>query len=229
MMEEAPAYFDWITETIASHVTGDVLEAGCGTGNGTGSLLRSPHVLSVTAIDISQHAIDEAQRRNRGSAASFRVQDLLDLPEASFNSIACGNVLEHIADEEQALRALKKALRPGGTLALLVPAHPLLYTLYDREAGHFRRYRRVELRRLLTSAGFRIDRLFHFNALGALGWFVTYGLLQRQAVREHQSRNFIRIFGRYVVPVARSIERFAAPPFGLSLIALCTKPNKVRD
>src|SRR5438093_653925 len=42
---------------------------------------------------------------------------------APFDSAICFNVLEHIADDAGALRAVRSKLRPGGALLLLVPAH----------------------------------------------------------------------------------------------------------
>ena len=46
-----------------------------------------------------------------------------ELQAHRFDSIVCINVLEHIEDDVAALRRMEGLLQPGGTLALLVPAH----------------------------------------------------------------------------------------------------------
>jgi len=81
-------------------------------------------------------------------------------------------------------------LRPGGRLVLLVPAHPALYSPLDRHLDHFRRYRRPELLRLLERCGFKVERSFHFNMLGALGWWFNGRVLRRKVLPGGQLRLF---------------------------------------
>jgi SAM-dependent methyltransferase len=66
------------------------------------------------------------------------------------------DVLEHIEDETAALRHVHTLLRPGGRLFLTVPAYPLLYSVDDEVAGHFRRYTLSSLTRVLAGSGFRV-------------------------------------------------------------------------
>lgn len=224
MMDESPSYFTVMCAKMASHIHGHVLEVGCGTGICTPSIARLPNVSHVTAIDVEEAALEEARRHFVLPSVTFERRDLHDLPAAAFDSIVCANVLEHIEDDTRALASLRSIVRPEGTLALLVPAHPLLMSRYDYEAGHFRRYTKASLRPLLVQAGYSVDRLFHFNAIGAVGWFVAFRLLQRRRVSEGQTRFLVRSFERFALPVSRALESVVAPPFGLSLIALC-RPN----
>jgi SAM-dependent methyltransferase len=73
-------------------------------------------------------------------------------------------VLEHIADDEGALKEWHDYLRPSGWLLLSVPAHPEDFGAADELVGHYRRYERDSLSRCLDDAGFEVVR---FNSYGA--------------------------------------------------------------
>ena len=105
-------------------------------------------------------------------------------------------------------------MAPDGTLAILVPAHPALFNGFDRGVGHFRRYTKADLREKLESAGFVVERLWAFNMLGALGWFVNGNLLGKTELPEAQLALFDKL-----VPLLR-LESKLPRPFGISYIAL---------
>ena len=225
MMDESPRYGAWMAEVMGSHLHGQVLEIGCGGGLYTPHYADLPDVVHVTAIDLDAEAISQAKTSITRDDVQFLVRDARELRPEECESIVCANVVEHIEADDDFLRLLAGALRPGGTMAVLVPAHPLLYSEYDRLAGHHRRYSRKQLRVLSEQADLRVDRLFFFNFLGAAGWIYAFKMRQRAGISENQSRPMIRVFERYFLPLGRLIESILPVPFGLSLIALCTKPS----
>ena len=225
MMEESPSYGAWIAQRLRSHLSGHVLELGCGTGIYTGHYLNLESVERVTAMDRDEQSLSRAKTRLTGRNVDFRSGSAEELEPGAYDSIVCANVAEHVEHQGPFFGSLHRAIRPGGGVAILVPAHPSLYSRFDHEAGHYRRYTKDMLRDQLLRVGFRIDRLSYFNALGALGWFYTFKVRQRDQVRESDSRSMIRLFERFALPVGRSLEDIVSPPFGLSVIALCRKPS----
>lgn len=83
---------------------------------------------------------------------------LEDMEKGSASVAAAGmfDVLEHIEHEADILRTVHDLLQPGGRLFLTVPAYPWLYCNDDRAGGHFRRYTRSSLSKVLVEAGFRV-------------------------------------------------------------------------
>src|SRR5207244_11096890 len=94
-----------------------------------------------------------------------------------------GNGLEHLADDERALKAVHALLEPGGTFPRLGPSHPGLLGTFDRDIGHHRRYTKAELRRKLEASGFTVERIRRSNPVGALGWLVNVRLLGLRRLR----------------------------------------------
>jgi SAM-dependent methyltransferase len=67
-------------------------------------------------------------------------------------------VLEHIEDDRSALVEVVRLLRPGGIVAVSVPANPAYFGPSDEWAGHVRRYTRAGLLAVAESAGVKVER-----------------------------------------------------------------------
>jgi SAM-dependent methyltransferase len=145
-LSEVSRYNRWIYDQIESALGRRVLEVGSGTGNITEFLLAGGR--EVTATDVVASYRDELRGRF-GGQANLEV-GTFDLNRAAppeftarpFDTVVCLNVLEHIADDLFALSQMREALKPGGRLALLVPAHRFLHGAFDEAVGHYRRYSR---------------------------------------------------------------------------------------
>jgi len=88
---------------------------------------------------------------------------LSDAPSNSFDYLFAFEVLEHIQDDLAALSDWTSHLVPGGTILLSVPAHARKFCKSDEIVGHVRRYERVEMQRLLISAGYEDIRLINYG------------------------------------------------------------------
>jgi SAM-dependent methyltransferase len=139
-----------------------VLEIGCGTGNTLRVLKDACSAAAIiVGIDLFEEGLVYARRADvplvRASieAAPFAVP---------FDVVGMFDVLEHLEDEAATLRAARSLTAAGGYLLLTVPAHKALWSRFDEEAHHCRRYEPDELHDRLTGAGFRVDYLTPFMA-----------------------------------------------------------------
>ena len=102
------------------------------------------------------------------------------------------NVLEHLEDTQQALRNLWSALEHGGRAIILVPQHPWLYGTLDRALEHRERYTVGGLERAMTTAGFRIEKIFDFNRFAVPGWWLNGKVFRgKRFSRAYKSRCLI--------------------------------------
>jgi SAM-dependent methyltransferase len=215
---------DWMFAQVEDVVGPRVAEVGAGIGTFTGRLLDAG-AEQVLAIEPEPACAAELSRRfgsdPRVQVASETLPQSpsLDALAGACDLVLCQNVLEHIEDDEAAVRAMGLALRPGGTLVLLVPAHPRLYGALDRGYGHFRRYDRARLRRLAGAAGLHLDRLYSFNLLGIAGWWAKNrrgaSAIGAGSLRAYEA----------LLRVWRPVEDRLDLPVGLSLIARASRPR----
>ena len=135
-------------------------------GAGEGALaVRLASVYDYTGIEPDLRARQTAQRRLATLDQGERIlRDLSQLdPQLRFDLVCAFEVLEHIEDDEAALREWRRLAQPSGMLLLTVPAGRRRFGPADVHVGHHRRYEKDDLRRLLEGAGFRIIRLECFG------------------------------------------------------------------
>ena len=105
-----------------------VLEAGCGVGAQTITLARNSPEADITSIDISAESVAEAKKKVESAGFTnvhFQQSDIFDLPfePQSFDHVFVCFVLEHLANPTDALIALKKLIKPGGTITVIEGDH----------------------------------------------------------------------------------------------------------
>ena len=216
-VEALRRYNTFLWELIRPYVGRCVLEVGAGTGVMTQYLATRERLV---ATDVDPQYVDLLRRTFAGQP-NVEVHPL-DLARAgddgfapgSFDTVVCANVLEHVADDRAALRALRELLRPGGRVVLIIPALRALYGTIDRAIGHYRRYSRREVEERLREAGLAVEHVSYFNLLGVPGWYLNARVLRRRTVPGLQARLHDRL-----VPLLR-VERRFRPPFGMSLLAV---------
>ena len=143
-----------------------VLNAGA--GQGTFSVRLARRGFDVTSVDESEAAVEVLREHVRGPVLRADVT-ALPFERESFDAAVLGEVLEHVPGDEAALQEVARVLRPGGVLAVSVPANPARFGPSDRWAGHQRRYSRDMLLGVCRRSGFSVQRCaawgFPFSAL----------------------------------------------------------------
>ncbi len=110
-----------------------VLDYGC--GEGLWSFYMAERGAKVTAIDISEVAIEQAR-----NCIDWRAMDAedLDLPDDSFDMI-CGTSILHHLDLEKCYHEIARVLSPDGNAVFLEPmGHNPLINLYRKMTGNIR-------------------------------------------------------------------------------------------
>lgn len=215
-MSQAVWYNQWTLNKFAPFLYGDILEIGCGIGNFTGLLAKYG---KVWAIDIDQEYIKKTKLNKKINVGFGDIEKgKYFFKNKMFDSIVCLNVLEHIKDDNFAIKNLFALLKPGGKLILLVPAHQFLYGEIDRSIGHLRRYNKGDLTKLLEEAGFKILLSRKLNFLGALGWFIAGKILKEEIVKKGN----IKIFN-LVAPFVLFVEDLFEIPIGTSILIIAQK------
>jgi len=138
-----------------------ILDLGCGPGN---TLTRFSRYGNVYGLDSSPHALSFT--RSRGVKRIFSGEcTAIPIASASFDCVLALDVLEHIADDESAMREIARVLRPGGLFFFTVPAFMSLWRYHDVMYGHHRRYTKAEFTEKVMRAGLEISSCHFFKCI----------------------------------------------------------------
>jgi len=214
----------WLASRLRPYLGNNVLEIGAGIGTMTLEFLPTDHytcsdtdplhIMTLKNMFMNRPNVD-VLKLNIGGTEEIRAVD------RRYDTILCLNVLEHLQNDDQALKNISELLVKGGKLILVVPNCPNLYNSLDRTLGHVRRYRVKDVHNLLTSSGFKITYLKTFNKVSILGWFINGTLLKRTRFSKVQ----LKIYDCFVW-FWKLIDPFLPWP-GQSIIAVAEKlPNE---
>ena len=222
-MSEAVRYQRHIFGLVRPHLGSHVLEVGCGIGTMSRQILDTNQALQLVCIEpnanCARRASEELNGQPRVAIRKVHLEECVPtaLQAERFDTIVCVNVLEHIADDVQALTLFREVVAgTNGKVLIFVPAVQRIYGPHDAALGHHRRYSRRSLTAAFTAAGLVTESIRYTNPIGLLGWMYN---LYVSGNTEHTSGQ-VRLFDRLVAPWALPLERVVTPPIGLSLFAV---------
>lgn len=223
-LEEMSRFTHWMYEQVQPWLGDHVMEAGAGIG--TYSALAWEEGKNVTAVELSDNYYDILKKRFDGEERFESVHGSItdpklieELSQKGIDTIFSMNVLEHIEEDELAMKHFYDILPSGGRTIVLVPAHMFLHNSLDVALGHVRRYTTKELKKKAEDAGFRVKKVYYWNSLAIAGWYVNGNLMKKDEVNQGSARLYDKL-----VPLLRLIEKyFLHGVLGISAIVVAEK------
>jgi len=106
-------------------------------------------------------------------------EDVDVLLQNPVDSIVMIDVLEHIEKDIEQIKKVKNALKNDGEFVFVVPSYPFLYGKRDKEMGHYRRYTKKTLRKVIEAGGLHIEHMRYWNVLGVLPYVISEKILRK--------------------------------------------------
>lgn len=218
-----------VQEALPNEGQARVLDAGCGTGGNMTVLSRTLGNLNLTGIDLHPFAVRCTKERKAGDVARARVETL-PFPSGVFDLvISLGVLYMKGIEEEKAIEEMRRVLKPGGVLLLDLGAFEFLRGAHDLAMHTERRYTKKKVRRLLSTAGFAIEKLFYWNAT-LFPCLVFWRLLSRllgNRKAPHSDLVVLPVFinralTRLILWEMRWVARISCP-FGSSIFSIARK------
>lgn len=225
-----------------------VLDVGCGGGRHTRQTRLIPGITAI-GLDLGQQEVADTAKMLReldeipvqyggtvpgaGPWCSLR-GSVYELPFAdeTFDCVIISEVLEHLGEDERALREISRVLKRGGVLAASVPRRgpELVCWALSRAyrtwpGGHIRVYRGGELREKLERAGYRIFARHFAHALHSPYWWLKCAVgLDRESDSRVQLYHRLLVWDMMRRPaLTRVLETLLQPFIGKSVVLYGTK------
>jgi len=200
-----------------------LLDCGMGMGFYSRAISELYPAITIYGIDYDEKVLRFAQQQLAGRRVVITRGDIhhLHFADESFDRVVMSEVLEHLADDAQALRQVVRVLKPGGILALTVPNrhYPYWYDPINRIAedvfhrpirqgpfagiwaNHVRLYDRQQVVDVIARAGLAIEcveELTHycFPATQTIVYTLGKGLIERNLLPSFIARSTHRFQGQ---------------------------------
>ena len=216
-LHEAANYRAALIQSFRPWLKGSLLEVGAGIGQMSQALRTLPEVNRHAAVEPDArflptlHQVVPATDIVEGTAHNVP-------PDQPWDALVSINVLEHVEDDERELALYAKLLASRhGHLCLFVPAREEIYSLIDKDFGHFRRYSASQLRARIQRAGFEVVHLRYYNMLGYFAWWWSFRLRKNRGFKIAS----VRFYDRFLFPPVFWFEHhLCRPPIGQSLLVI---------
>lgn len=207
------------------------LETGCGTGYVLSAVEKEFPEVSISGSDIYVEGLKFAEKRLKRTKL-FQM-DACRIPfREEFDVIGAFDVLEHIENDELALREFFNAIKPNGGAIFTVPQHQWLWSLNDKAACHKRRYSRRQLQGKLEKCGFKVIWISSFITV-LLPLMVLSRMRYKIKLIKHSDSNKLQelkihpiinfILEKICNIESYFIQKVISLPFGGSLICVAVK------
>jgi len=208
---------------VGPFLRGTVLEVGAGLGTRTRQLAgRACTWVAIEPDRTMGRQLAEAWTKGELPGNVEVVQGSLTAvsEQRAADAVLYLDVLEHVADDGKELSRAAARLRAGGHLVVLSPAHPWLYTPFDRAIGHHRRYTRDSLA-AVGPAGWPIVRQRLLDSAGLLASAANRLVLHSAMPTRRQ----VLFWDRVLVRTSRLLDPLLAYRAGKSVLTVWRKPD----
>lgn len=219
VFRHAKNYKQYVRQKLSPYIGQKVLEVGAGVG-GTTRVFADDNYQRWLALEPDGAMVASLhEQKRRGQLPDFveiqqgTVQDLSS--EGDFDTLLYIDVLEHIEAHQAELLSASQQVAIGGYIIVLSPAFQFLYTPFDEAIGHYRRYRRSDLRDL-TPDNCRVADTFYLDAVGMLASVANLLVLRSS----EPSLSQIKFWDSTIIPMSRVLDPLVGFNFGRSVICI---------
>lgn len=222
LFENAIKWKSYFSRFIKPYLKGNILEVGAGLGSNTMSLNgATAKKWTLTEPDDSMALLLQT-KINKGELPSNCLLVHGTLPhrenKEKYDTIIYIDVLEHIENDAANMEAAYQLLNKNGHLIILSPAFNFLYSNFDKSIGHYRRYSKKSLIKIMPA----LLSLVSIRYLDSTGFFLllTNSFLAKKSYPTRQQVNF---WNNYLIPVSRITDRLIFYSFGKTILGIWKK------
>lgn len=139
----------------------EILNVGAATGSTTEMLYNFGKVVS---IEYDKECCDFANTYMTPHFINGDIENL-SISDNSFDLVCAFDVIEHVKNDQKAIDELLRVCKPGGTVAVTVPAYQFLWGPHDIINHHFKRYTLGELKKLFEQKKGTVTYVTYFNSI----------------------------------------------------------------
>lgn len=160
-----------IISNLIKPINKKILDLGCGSGYIGMEYVKNNNVV------FADNNKEELAKISVGSKVLINATDI-HLKKETFDIIFCTDVLEHIKNDKKVLENIYKILKKEGIVVITVPAYKKFYGHHDSLIGHYRRYDKEDIIKIIEPIGFKIKHIRYLCSILFFPFLLNQFLIQ---------------------------------------------------
>jgi SAM-dependent methyltransferase len=205
---------------IKKHIKGSVSEIG--PGNGSLCEKYYKYCGDITLFEPSRNFSKDLKERFNNISNIEVIESTFYPSEKKFDSILLMDVLEHVENPETLIKKLYENLKIGGKILINVPAFEHLYSNFDKDVGHLKRYNKNSLLKETALITPQNIEMFYYDSIG---YFLSLFSKISSLFFKNYKKNFQQkiAFWNFLMPVSSVLDKISFNTLGKSLFIIITK------
>ena len=219
LFDKASFWRNYLCLYVKKFIGKKILEVGAGIGSFTETYKKDNAEITLSEIDKSNY--DFLKKKFFADKNISIENKLVEKFDNSFDTIIYMSVLEHIEDDHKEIETAISKLNINGHLIICVPAHNYMFSNFDKEIGHFRRYE-IKFFNNLKIKNAKIIKCYFLDSMGHLIYFVNKLIFSKEV---YPSKIKIFIWDKIFIPLTFFLDFLTFYKFGKNIICIIKKTD----
>ena len=227
-LNEVLKYFDisnkyrsYQIELFKKYVGKEILEVGSGRGKII-EILSKNEDKKFTLLELDENFYEFLKTKFISKNIKILKEQSANLDGNKFDTIFYLDVIEHIEQDTDELNTAYNLLKDNGYLIIIVPAFQILFSQFDLNVGHYRRYRKKFFKDYSKKKKLEIKKLVYFDILG---FFIILFSKIFNLTSSKKTTLGIKIWN-FLIPLSKLIDKITFYSLGKSIVCIYKKSNK---
>ena len=195
LFDKANIWRKYIYLKTKKYFSGKFLEIGAGIGSFTKNYESNFKEILLSDLDDDNNKILTEKFKDYKNIKITKSK--IDQIDGIYDTIIYLNVLEHIEKDKEEIESAERKLSENGHLVILVPAHQKLYSKFDKEIGHIKRYD-INFFRNNKFKNLKIEKLIFLDFFGYMLYYLNNFFFKKDV---YPSKTKIMIWDKIFTPL----------------------------
>lgn len=194
----------------------NILDIGSGTGGLINYYLKETDKISAIEPSVKLKKFLETKYKKKIYIYSNKKK-----LKKKYEVILYMDVIEHIKNYNYEIQTIKKYLKKNGLIIINVPAFNILYTDFDKNVGHIKRFSKKDILSLSRTNNLKIEKIEYYDTIGFFLIFFSKFIF-RKYLKKTNIKSNIKIWDN-LIPISKFFDQILFNFLGKSLICVLRK------
>mgnify|MGYP001175916668 FL=1 len=218
--DKANNYRKYQFDLMKQYIKQSILEVGPGNGIIMDKYIYESN-LDIVLLETDKRLFEKISSKFESKNNVKVYNSKIDTVTRKFKTILYLDVIEHIENhEEEILKAYSK-LENDGYLIVMVPSYQHLYSDYDAEIGHYRRFNKKFFKDLTKKNNIQCEKLIYFDCIGYF-FLLTNKIIKLKKIKKLSYGTKV---WNFLIPFSKILDKLLMHSFGKSLLCIYKKAD----